>query len=467
MVDLFRTGTILKIAKRISKHGTEWHKLIYIFRKMKNIKVWDVIPVWICCIVTVTIVLQYNLTKEILSQKKLDKSSVEILNTFYTGNWFTLGLGMVTIAITIWLGLNIFNITSNSRLMQIEAKYNELAFMSKAYIDIIKNDFLRDLEWLAERYPTYQLFLKYFKQEELLIEIDKASKYYSYLGRITRNIRSIAEAYEGNLYDAALELCETNLDDGKEDIVEALETEERNLYINLIECDGWFYKVACQLRSTNGGDFTDNDIEKLKSFVDLCDKLIKKFFNKDFDNNIRANILNTIGYTYELIMQVCEKMGVKEQKRMDYLGDCLRYYKELFDDFKTDSISPKKLARYYHNYSIAERRYAKNNGTSYDKAKKLLKDTFEKDRFDYKAYVLYGDLLLEEVNEEIDKNIAIDKLTEAIRFFKFSIMISPTFTDAYDKILEALNKLAELEQNDMINEEIMYYKSFLGRTNQK
>ena len=82
--------------------------------------------------------------------------------------------------------------------------------MSKAYIDIIKNDFLRDLEWLAERYPTYQLFLKYFKQEELLIELDKASKYYSYLGRITRNIRSIAETYEENLYDAALELCETN-----------------------------------------------------------------------------------------------------------------------------------------------------------------------------------------------------------------------------------------------------------------
>ncbi len=434
--------------------------------KYKVLSSWRKIPWFIMCTIILMIILQ---SIEICSCYPCEDEFMRItLCNDSKENWITLGIGIVTLAVTVWLGLNIYSVVTNKEIAELEDKISsvdeKISNLKKiSELQFKKNvlDLSNEIAILGKDYPFFSFFEK--KIKKMIDSLDPTEDMISVIGDLLiyiNELNGITNKYEGNrwyeTYQMADELCEKindkellrRLKNITEDKIDFLVFE---MLYKSIRADSVFYKYAGLLRCDEGLLFDAKTLE-LRQAIDIYKRIadgLEKMQDEDFDDEMRANLYNTIGYSYELCiklkeLRLGETCGADKINYLNYLAK--EYYDKVLDiTDKSDSISLKKLARYYHNISICYKRTG-----DYDGSVNMLNKAIENDPLDYKAWCMLGELIKDE--NYTDKGI--DALIESERCFKRAIEISPTFIEAYrnlDKLYEKLIKYSGFP-DDKVNE---------------
>lgn len=313
-------------------------------------------------------------------------------------------LTMIGIAVSVWIGLNIYNVLSKE---DIENKI-EIALTS---IEQSENDLkLATLINISKEYPVSYLFSLmlsnvqsiYLDDINTLLEIE-----YLYM--------KMTENYEKGNFEATVALGE----EGYEIIKRKYKDYEKYTYkhfgLNQYEFLSMYYK--CRY-----ADFIyyinyvydrlkikEVNIKDLEKSIELYKALYKDISKQNMikidclNGEICAYIYNTIALTYTMIIKHLIDRDVLSR----YLEEAIKYYNIITYHNEDAPYQYENRPRYYRNYAALLEKY---KNSSIDEKKSiygLYKKALELDTSDHRAYNAYYSYCLKEIENLIKEN---DKL---------------------------------------------------------
>jgi len=333
----------------------------------------------------------------------------------------SMGLTVIGIAVSVWIGLNIYNAVSVNELEEALLRLDKLDMQFKRYC------FMSELLKTKKIYEISGYIYEEFEN------IDSEDIDYEMLFEIEKNYALCYTAYEKNLWDASREYAQDTIylinsirnKRGYEEIIKQ--------YLDIRLSDMYFYKNISLPRS---GDVPLNKEEIEKSIV-LYENILEELKYSDIDEEIRnlysAYILNSQGYA-----QFIYYKDTKEEHKIKEAEEKLE---------KAVRLNGK--GRYYRNLGLVYSYYARKEYSDRDYlklARDIYQEAIDKDKEDYKAYINYASNILQsfdckfEINnrrriipelkikpEEVDKK----RLQKCINYLEVAKGISPTFEDAY------------------------------------
>lgn len=345
------------------------------------------------------------------------------------------GLAIIAMAVSVWIGLNIYNTVSKKELEETIKKVKASETTLNKYI------FLNEIEKTMETYE----FSKYLYYEFQSINVEQDNIDFRMLKEIEARYVHCCYAYEKNHWKAARE----NAEQLKERIIGAIRTNRSSIknynllaiYLYSRLSDSLFYSSIALPRESG----TKPDIDAMKKSIEYYKEILSQIDDVYEDNIYIAYIYNTLGYTQYLLSKYDSEEASEEASEMRKIA--------LNNMNKAIELNKDK-GRYYRNRGLIYDFYfckdelrmveqpSLKKEQAYNKAKADYMKAVECDKEDYKAYNNLGALYLRKldyenkihVREETLDKIVIKGNEEEIRYclscFEIACAISPYFEDA-------------------------------------
>lgn len=423
---------------------------------------------------------------------------------------------IVATAVSIWVGLNIYNFMtkneiesiiqeSNTKLEDFKRESDEL--QSDIYGYVYRNNLIEALSRHEGNYPINSFFIRC---------VDKINSQNSFCGlgykelvRFEMELNKCTEAYEGDNWRGCFEIA-IKLEDAFKILAKGyeLEIEEKSYngdnigkesleehirFVYLFERlgDVIFYQNAGADREGRKGD--ERGLEKAVQWYCQADNLLNNIKEINVTDEEKAYMKNTIGYTYFLL---ASEMRGRYQNNFKYYKSAIRYGEE--------SIQLCDVrGRYFRNTALSYQIFYENfiqfnknindwkkecidilNQTSFcqieeklsldvtpaiiqeslfDVAKKGYERAAGLDKKDYKAYNNIGTVVLKKIDKKygIEMRMEPDKLCEKLEMKGNSLFtgmllfeLFQVLRDSDDKKIEILSSIEEAKKNLKIAMEI-------------
>lgn len=301
-------------------------------------------------------------------------------------NLIDIGMSMVSLAVSVWLGINILNFLDRKIIEELEVKLNELDDKSKNLDDIMK----KSIEKIEKDYNKIKLLeaisrtkSKYEVSDYLYEYINSTSE--EFIEELFQTMWSIellyfecSKAYEEKRWSETEKYAKNGLN-----LIKQIDVS--NTYLDIRKSDMLFYKNAVKLHNKKSKEFSK--LEMLES-ISLYKKICTKMVNENVGMELIGHMYNTIGYSYDLIVQ----HNPKEAK--SYCNDANENMKMAVEN------NPK--GRYFRNLGLTYQR--RKDFTS---AMENYKKAIELDPKDVKAWNTVISLILREIDELIGFSIMV------------------------------------------------------------
>lgn len=360
-----------------------------------------------------------NITNETISLIR------EFINT-YDNQFLSLGLEIIGIAISVWIGLNIYNIVKRDSIKELETvarktqtELNEFSNNYKQFnITAIENAYLPE-----DRINSY--FLDEFTKSNSDILDYKLTKYIVFFEKSFERIIDNYDNGNDGLMKKYLDKLKIEIDCFKSDIqlkYPKLEKNSKDLIDSYICCREGDYHYYCGLyykfRNIN-----PMSIDELRISQKSYSKIIEEY--KINNKLVQTYVNNVQGYIYQLLQGMSENID----ERKEYVKLAYDYSKNACIDENGKTIK-NEYPRSYRNYGVNIENYLKY----YDERYPFIEGMFE-------AYEQY------KLAYEIDK-MDIKTLTSlsscVLKIFDYIIDISNDSSGIYKSIsgveLDIINK---------------------------
>ena len=375
-------------------------------------------------------------------------------------------ISIISIAVTVWIGLNIYNVISKEDIdifmNKIDKKINKSMLQLREIDDklqetdtkLSKIQFIFLLNKTRSRYIiSYYFAICFSNSNEKMSNINILVKI-EYL--FTKTI----QFYENNEYDLALQYCQKAIDELSRDkninkeIINKKEEDYELLdaYTGCRLSDLYFYKNISSSRinvPVSINELTDS-IKLYRSLEKYIDEHLADYQANYISNELHGYIHNSIAYTYQEMAFLSDE---KEDKKR-YKEAAEKEYKEVFLNYRENG-------RYYRNYGTFLERTNKK-----EEALKKYKKAMELNKFDYKAYNNYYALKLKIIESKIleimsKNNIKLYNGLKSILPQGGNFDIIGDINDAIKDIDDAILKLKVISRNEF-NFCDLYYNTGKG-----
>ena len=406
------------------------------------------------------------------NSKLTDGNLNNIINNLAVIDLLSVGIAIVAIAVSVWVGLNVYNFISRDEIKEvthlIKGQKNEINDQASAIREYgkLNEDNKKTLEELSEKARILEGQLKSVKDlalQEFISAISRSGEKYiisSYFADFFRNNEleffSVEVIYQLTaaevLYDDLTEYYEKGrLDDCYETspkVQKLFETFKQNLkklsfknkniqdmifaYLDSRIADTLFYKNV----SKKGDCFTIEMTQVATMFEGILETIKDNEKYKEA-KACQAYCYNTIGYTYDQLYSYDNKKNAEcFEKARD---NC----KKALDD--ETILPPRTKARYYRNLGLTY-----DHNKEYKKALEKYRKAVEYDISDYKGWITIASAIIKIIESETGiskRTITLDRynssqfkeyssdLKEAKKAALFCMRLNPAFADSYNKLI--------------------------------
>lgn len=342
--------------------------------------------------------------------------SHELETYIVNSNWMEIGFSVISIAVSVWLGLNIANLIDRKQIEELNNKIDE----SEERLENGEKN-ITDLDERIEN--TYRTLENRISN----INIDIENRFYK-----TRFIDKLMET--NNLYESSLFLYERYYDSNEADFQELYQIESE--YLSCIEAYESTEWIKTHTHSNEGIELLNkfeyeekhkeyflirkSDFLFYKNIVLTHDNTLGKFSCKELEESIAL---------YKKVISLVDDKPEKYQKFIGYLYNTIGYTYDILQVNSEEDAKKRYSALAISNMEVAVQyndkgRYYRNLGLAYqhngnlEKAKEYYKKAFEKEPKDYKAYNDSLAIILREldekfaINNRFNNNILISELGE-------------------------------------------------------
>ena len=434
-------------------------------RKRKSNKIMlDTIPKMVCfAMVAIVLILVAGSIVIMIIGEKNNVDMSKLLSSNVEGGIVTTGVAVIGIAVSVWVGLNIYlSLSKEESEKLIQKMESEITNIEKCLNDvddtlvfqkgIMWQEFINLLdsqrnENMLSAYFAYQ-FSRLFDEEKNADSLT-ASLIYK-LMQYENECISITRMYENGEKENCFALSENFLDDVfmNENIGGTDEWKKTfSFYFDIHIADVKFYKNAVCLRSgKHREDFSMLQMEdvcvKYKNVLVGISSTAREYADI---KSAKAYINNTIGYTLDLINQY-EGVTAKNKERRENANKHMREAVNLLEDQFFE-----KKARYLRNLGLTYERLG-----DLDKAYKAYVESIKEDMSDYKSWNTCGSIILKKFESEHrifkrGKLLSVmqisepkkweDELLKAKTQFEMSASEGKGFEDPYYKLIQVYTYL--------------------------
>lgn len=387
-----------------------------------------------------------------------------VCEEMFIGNFITLGISIIGIAVSVWVGLNI-NVAIdkeelNKKITEVNKETEELKRNNKETLTAFKenqeemasnyeNSYKESLLHLKNEYADFlkvqwidmilsssekNILSKYLAEILKNVDINGNVELINFLIRYEREYISVINIYENGERGACIEKA-------KQLLTEEIESTSKELqsYWEVRKSDITFYKCACEIREGKSESILITELEQsLNIYKNLEEDGRIAIFRDATD--IYAYIYNTIGYTCDLMNQL-EEEPYRIRMAISYMEKAVGALKE----------KSKKRGRYFRNLGLTYHR-----AKMWDKAREAYEKSIINDPSDYKSYVVVTGNIIDNIERELEiknRNKLLCEMEDkcflayksdleyAIGLCKDCININFMFEDAYYKIAQAYTYL--------------------------
>lgn len=310
-----------------------------------------------------------------------------IFNNLIEDDFINSGLAVITIAVSVWVGLNIYNNCKESYLeKQLEELKNKHLEVENEYH---KQLFLKEIEQTESMYELSKYFFDVFRNNDQ-IEKEEYRDFY----QIERTFVKCVKAYEKG-EKVAVELYSEKLNKIVSQKIENEIFEQWSLgdmYLKLRLSDAMYYHA-------------DNNEKELQDSVKIYEEAMN--YIKRENNEFVGYMENTIGYTYLKLYRECESKQKKES------------YRKKAEEYLAHAQGKNHKGRYLQNMGA----YFESLNTidGYEKALEWYNEALNAKNIDKKIYNLLGAVMLKIVEAEMGINVR----------FKNNILL-----DSFDRVID-------------------------------
>lgn len=454
-------------------------------KKAKNNAIMlDTIPKLVCfAMVAIVLIQVIGTIILVFIGKKENLDITGIFSQIVQGDIVTIGVSVIGIAVSVWVGLNIYLSLSkeeSEKLIQkmeleieaIDKCLNNVNSTIKYQKGVMWQEFINLLdsqrnENMLSAYFAYQ-FGRLFDERENVDNLDilLIHKLMQYENEYISMTRMYENGEKKSCYNQSEKLIKKYGDFLNEDIEgSGIWQKTFSFYFNVHIADAKFYRNAVCLRL--GGfrnQFSIGQMEEVcmeygKVFEDISDTAPEY---KDI-NSAKAYIKNTMGYTLDLINQF-EGVTGENRKRRESANEYMQEAASLLGN-----QFPEKKARYLRNLGLTYERL-KEMDKAYDAYVKSIKE----DMSDYKSWTTCGSIILKKF-EQAQGVAKRDKLLNEINIleiekwetellkakiqFEMSASEGKGFEDPYYKLIQVYTYLYMLGNGqDKQNEQTVQNK---------
>lgn len=407
---------------------------------------------------------------------------ISINHTIDLGNLFSqmaqadivsTGVGIIGIAVSVWVGLNIYLSLSkeeSEKLIQkmekeikdIEKCLNAVDATLKYQKGVMWQEFINLLdsqrnENMLSAYFVYQFGRLFYEEKNIdnlnILLIHKLMQYENEYISMTRMYEN---GEKKSCYNQSERLIKKYEDILNGNIVGSDMWQKTFLfYLNVHIADAKFYRNAVCLRLSGfKNKFCIEQMEEVcmeyaKIFEDINDTAPEY---KDI-NSAKAYIKNTMGYTLDLINQIEGVTDENRERREDANGHMLEAVNLIEDQFF------EKKARYLRNLGLTYERLG-----DLDKAYNAYVRSIKEDMSDYKSWTTCGSIILKRFEKEqgiVEREKLLSKIkisepekweTELLKAktqFEMSASVGKGFEDPYYKLIQVHTYLYMLGNEKM------------------
>lgn len=359
-----------------------------------------VIPIIVTVILLIKTIVVYR-SILIIDAKELE-------NVIINSNWMDIGFSVISIAVSVWLGINIANLVDKKQIDDLNNKTEELGSIindseerlinGEKNISILEDDIKNinnDIEnrfyktkFLDQLMKTSELYESSLYLYEIFYENDEEE--YQELYKIEDKYLDCIKAYETADWTETYSYSIEGLN-----LFEKFKEKHREYYF-LRKSDFLFYKNVSLTHNNTLGEFSK---EELEESISLYKKEINFLNENPEKQRLIGYLYNTIGYSYD-ILQVRSKDEDDKKK-----------YSDLSINNMDIAVRYNDKGRYYRNLGLTYQH--KGN---LEKAKECYKIAFVKNPKDYKAYNNILAIILEEldikfnINKRFEHNVLLSEL---------------------------------------------------------
>lgn len=370
-------------------------------------------------------------------------------------NLLSVGIAIVAMAVSIWVGLNIYLSITKEEYETLSKKISEMnqeyekekqelekvkREVMESYLRSQRNVFIWEIDSQRFMYPLAGFLAWMFEQN---YDVISAENFQNLYGLEVQYINA-AEYYEQNRWQETFSAAKKLITDYRS-WSRFGESEAIQWYAKIRIADLLFYCFACQRRSNKVPDeITIRHIERTildyQDFVQKYEKDIAEYEVERFGTEIGetvAYIYNTIGYSYDLLNQTDDSDESRKKLAVEYMEKAIACL---------ENSESKKKARYLRNLGLTYQRQ-----DDLEKALKRYEASLKIDGTDYKTSVNIASIILLQIERDLefagrdkvyldlDKSALInyrDKLLKAEKMCLMSISNSVSFEDSYYKIAQ-------------------------------
>ena len=351
------------------------------------------IPIFLCGILVFVNIMQYYASREMLNMLVMQASQQgssagqlwEQGNGIVTTDLLNTGITIISIAVTIWIGLNIYNVVSKEEIEKRMKEYDGYRKEIDQYMDEYRKSMTKvymtnQLYRTSDRYIASEFFMDQFEKSidifegKVLIAAERryisCCNNYEY-GRWSE-ARKMAEQLlveYNNLYLKYMDAGEVSLDDAQKN------------FLLMRKADMLFYK------NTSASHLPDGfSCEEMEESAALFAGVLENMAVKMKDNKaLKGYFYNSMGYTPDLVrthVEDQERRGSAAEKSLEYMKKAVQY--------RPDN------GRYHRNLGLAY-----EHAGRYDDAKKEYQEAVHCDKEDCKAYISLGALELKQIDQKL------------------------------------------------------------------
>lgn len=315
------------------------------------------------------------------SKNSITDDTIVLINKFietYDNQFLSLGLEIIGIAISVWIGLNIYNIVKRNSIRELEEQANKTQLeLNKTQSDL--NEFsanytqfnitaIENAHIQEDRINTY--FINEFTQKYSNVLNYKLTKYIVFF---EKSFESIIESYSNDnsdLMKSHLNKLKNEIDMFQKEIDSknnSLNDEERSFIQSYITCRLADYNYYYGLYHKSINEFKSAKQFLLQAETDYR-KIITDYKINDKTVNIYVN--NVLGYIYQLFHTMCSDQNLDEKKEI--AKKAYEYSQNACFDKKGNNLYTGYV-RDYRNYGVNIENYIKYyvKGNSNEYIKKL------------------------------------------------------------------------------------------------
>lgn len=372
---------------------------------------------------------------------------------------FDTGISIIAIAVSVWVGLNIYNTCKESIW---EKQLKNVAYENERLLcEYKRNLFYIQLEKTVNDYEVSKYLYKEISQQE---DID--AEIFDDLVHIEKKFSVCCRAYEQKRWKECKFYADEVVKETQVGIIRYGETKNSvvHLYMQIRCSDALFYKNVSEKDNAN--------CEELKCSIDKYEKVLNKL-NEYINYTISKEYKEFPMFkNFKEFQENSQFKGIDEEDKelLGYMYNSIgySYLKLCRNEMRTSDLCKKwkKIAERYLNLAAANNpkgRYLQNLGAyyewdkKYDNALLCYQQAFKANRQDKKIYNLLGSLFLKIIDEKtgIDKRfekrkimkdicleIRIDNelkilIRQAYMYLEQAVWVTPELIDVYYNFAKA------------------------------